>query len=36
MFYYHAGLIAAANGNKNEGDELLKKARTLNPHFEGL
>jgi tetratricopeptide (TPR) repeat protein len=34
MFYYHAGLIQNALGNKDEARELLKKALALNPHFD--
>jgi len=33
-FYYHAGLIAAALGRKEEARDLLKKALELNPRFD--
>ena len=33
-FYYHAGLIAGALGNKEEARSLLKKALELNPNFD--
>ena len=31
---YHAGMIAAANGNKVEAAKLLKRALALNPNFD--
>jgi len=34
MFYYHAGLIENALGNKDEAREMLRKALELNPHFD--
>jgi tetratricopeptide (TPR) repeat protein len=33
-FYYHAGLIAAALGHRDEARDLLKKALELNPRFD--
>ena len=33
MFYYHAGLIDSALGNKDAARDMLKKALELNPHF---
>ena len=33
MFLYHAGLIAMAGGRTAEGQELLRRALALNPHF---
>jgi len=33
-FYYHAGMIAMANGKKKEAGEYLQKALDLNPHFD--
>jgi tetratricopeptide (TPR) repeat protein len=33
-FYYHAGLIAASLGRKDEARDLLKKALELNPRFD--
>jgi hypothetical protein len=33
---YHAGLIAAANGDKQKGAEYLKKALDINPNFDIL
>ena len=34
MFYYHAGMIAAAGGDKIRARTLLEKALTLNPKFD--
>ncbi|MGH7247225.1 MAG: tetratricopeptide repeat protein, partial [Pseudomonadota bacterium] len=34
MFYYHAGMIAFANGQKAEAARLLKQALSLNPGFD--
>jgi tetratricopeptide (TPR) repeat protein len=34
MFYYHAGLIDNALGQKDEAREMLKKALSLNPNFD--
>lgn len=34
QFYYHAGIIAKANGDNAKGNSLLKKALELNPNFE--
>ena len=33
-FYYHAGMIASGLGKKQEAAGFLKKALTLNPHFD--
>jgi len=33
-FYYHAGLIENALGNKDEARKLLQKALELNPEFD--
>jgi tetratricopeptide (TPR) repeat protein len=33
-FYYHAGMIANALGNKAEGAKHLRRALALNPHFD--
>ena len=34
LFYYHAGMIAAALGNKDEARDDLRKALALNPEFD--
>ena len=34
--YYHAGLIAKAQGNADEAKDFLTKALTLNPYFDPL
>jgi tetratricopeptide (TPR) repeat protein len=34
VFYYHAGMIAAARGNKADAKIYLQKALTLNPRFD--
>jgi tetratricopeptide (TPR) repeat protein len=34
VFYYHAGMIAAAQGKKEEAKTNLQKALALNPHFD--
>lgn len=34
--FYHAGLIAAANGDNQKGADYLKKALEINPHFDVL
>ncbi len=34
LFYFHAGMVAEANGDKVAARELLEKALALNPHFE--
>ena len=36
LFYFHAGMIAAATGNKAKAREYLRRALELNPGFEGL
>jgi tetratricopeptide (TPR) repeat protein len=33
MFLYHAGVIAMAGGQEDEGKEMLRRALALNPHF---
>ncbi|HMD48198.1 MAG TPA: hypothetical protein VKG79_03830, partial [Bryobacteraceae bacterium] len=33
MFLYHAGVIAMAGGRAAEGEEMLRRALALNPHF---
>ncbi len=34
MFYYHAGLIDSALGQKDEAREMLRRALSLNPNFD--
>ncbi len=34
LFYFHAGMVAEANGDKVAARELLEKALALNPHFD--
>jgi len=36
LFYYHAGMIAAAQGNTEQARQHLSHALELNPHFDFL
>ncbi|MAU00469.1 MAG: hypothetical protein CL608_25280 [Anaerolineaceae bacterium] len=36
LFYYHAGMIAAAQGDTNQAKQHLSHALELNPHFDFL
>jgi Tfp pilus assembly protein PilF len=33
-FYFHAGMIAAQKGRKDEARKYLQRALALNPHFD--